>query len=197
MELKEDAHVVTSDGKAAGRIHRVVIDPETKKVTHLVIKSGLLGMDDKVVEVQKVDIASPEAVTLLCTAEELKFMPPFIMTQYTPVSGGTFSSAATLYPNPIPDNSAVSETRRTIPEELIALKEGAPVVSVDDEQIGKIERVITDPESGQVTHFILAKGRRHKERKQIPFEWVDKLNEDKVRLTVNSAQLEELPVVEE
>jgi sporulation protein YlmC with PRC-barrel domain len=42
MELQQSTNVYTSDGKEAGSLNRVVIEPETNKVTHIIIKSGLI-----------------------------------------------------------------------------------------------------------------------------------------------------------
>ena len=38
MKFKENAEVLTSTGDMVGRIDRVVIDPKSNEVTHLVVK---------------------------------------------------------------------------------------------------------------------------------------------------------------
>jgi len=38
MQFKENAEVVTSSGDKVGRIDRVVIDPKSNELTHLVVK---------------------------------------------------------------------------------------------------------------------------------------------------------------
>ena len=60
MEFKEGASVVTTDEKVAGHLNRVVIDPETNQVTHIVIQRGLLDKVDLVVEVQISGEPAPE-----------------------------------------------------------------------------------------------------------------------------------------
>jgi hypothetical protein len=118
-------------------------------------------------------------------------------TEYTPVYSESISAAPMLNKNPILDHPKVVEVKRTIPEKLIALKEGVHVVSMNGEYLGNIERVNTDPKSGQVTGFIISKGLLNKERKLIPFDWVDVHREDKVYLTVKTQQLEDLPEFQE
>lgn len=193
MEFKEGASVITTDDKVAGHLQRVVIDPDTNQVTHIVIRRGLLDKVDLVIDAQNIGAASPEKVTLLCTADDIQSMPPFKITQYAPAPGQVDSTAPALYPNTLVTPPVVTETNRTIPEELIALKEGASVFSHDREHVGDVRRVITDPEGGQVTRFVIAKGLLFKENKSIPFEWVDQLGEDEVSLTVDSQRVKELP----
>ncbi|OGO38732.1 MAG: hypothetical protein A2W35_21900 [Chloroflexi bacterium RBG_16_57_11] len=197
MEFKEGTSVMTADGKVAGRLRRVVIDPETNQVTHIVIQSGLIDRIDRVVDVQRIGSASRENVTLLCIADDLELMPPFNITQYTPVDSQVVPLVPMSFANPLPAPPMIVETNRSIPEDLIALKEGAPVFSVDDEHVGNVKRVITDPEDGQITRLIVAKGLILKENKSIPIAWVDVLGEDKVSLIVDSQQIKDLPEFQE
>jgi sporulation protein YlmC with PRC-barrel domain len=48
MELKPDAGVFTSKGKAVGQVDRVVIDPKTKNVSHIVVRKGLIQTESRV-----------------------------------------------------------------------------------------------------------------------------------------------------
>ena len=195
MELKEGTTVHTSDGKDAGRLSRVVIDPETNEVTHVVIKRGLINKEDKVIAVDKIAFSTPDEVTLLCNAEELNEMSPLEIAQYVAVSGPRGGDEH--FTNPAPERYVVSELIRTIPDELVALKEGAPVLSADHEQVGHIERVITPPDSGQVTYFIVSQGLLLKARKLVPIEWVASLRDDKVFLDVGTQQLKDLPPLQD
>ncbi len=131
-------------------------------------------------------------------------MPPFVIEHYVPVNAAdtrhgkstdeTYVSATPMfYSYPAPERYLISEEKRTIPDELTALKEGAPVISADHERVGAIERVITHPDTGQVTHFVIAKGLLLKERKLIPIRWVKMLGEDEVDLFVGTRQIKDLP----
>ena len=42
MQFKENARVITAGGQKVGRIDRVVLDPKSKELTHLVVKKGFL-----------------------------------------------------------------------------------------------------------------------------------------------------------
>ena len=202
MDFKEGESVYTSDGTEAGRLHRVVIDPETHAVTHIVIQRGLLNKEDKVVAVEKIISSLQDGVILDCSAEELNEMAPLNTTHLVPMTGSggrdTYVSGAPgSFLNQSPEDYVVEEITRTIPEKLVALKEGAQVVSADDDQVGNIERVVTDPQTLQVTHFIVSQGLLRKVRKIVPIGWVSMWDEDKVFLEVGTQQLKELPEFEE
>jgi uncharacterized protein YrrD len=72
------------------------------------------------------------------------------------------------------------------------LKEGAKVLSEDDQYVGNVEQVLTDPEADRATHFVIAQGLLLKARKLIPIEWVADLGADEVHLAVDAKLLEEL-----
>ena len=42
MQFKQGAEVFSSNGERVGTIHRTVIEPDTREITHLVIQKGLL-----------------------------------------------------------------------------------------------------------------------------------------------------------
>ena len=104
------------------------------------------------------------------------------------------TAAPMLYPNTLVTPPVITETNRTIPEQLIALKEGAPVFSHDKEHVGGRRSChYRSRGGGQVTRFVIAKGLLFKEHKSIPYEWVDQLGEDEVSLTVDSQMVKQLP----
>lgn len=51
MQFKKHAEVVSSDGEKIGTLDRVVIDPKTREVAYLVVRSGLLLPEDKLIPV--------------------------------------------------------------------------------------------------------------------------------------------------
>lgn len=82
MRLKQHATVVTAEGNEVGRVDRVVMDPTTKEVTHVVVHKGFLFAEDKVVPISLIDAASEERVTLREDAGDLQALPVFEETHY-------------------------------------------------------------------------------------------------------------------
>jgi hypothetical protein len=74
----------------------------------------------------------------------------------------------------------------------VPLKEGADVVTADNEHVGDVERVFADPENERATHFVIAEGLIFKDKKLIPTAWIEAMDEETVYLSVDSDFLGEL-----
>jgi uncharacterized protein YrrD len=85
MQFKENASVVTAGGQKVGRIDRVVLDPKSKELTHLVVKKGFLFTEDKVVSLDDVDTATEDQVVLKQGRDDPDEFPDFEETHYVPV----------------------------------------------------------------------------------------------------------------
>lgn len=214
MQFKDGASVYTEDGERVGQIDRVVIDPGSKEVTHLVVEKGFLFTEDKVVPISLIGPTREEKITLRKNVSDLEKLPDFIESNYIPTTRmdkplekmrrGSQVSTIYAYP-PLGTNWStgiyemrnrphfVEEKERNIPEDEVALKEGAMVITRDKEYIGDIEGIFTDQYEDRVTHLLISKGLITKEKKLVPVIWVAKVLEDKVFLIVDSQQVENIP----
>ena len=77
MKFKQDTDILTADGEKIGQIDRVVVDPRTNEVTHLVIRQGFLFPEDHVISVDEVEQATDDQVTLKSTKKALPDLPLF------------------------------------------------------------------------------------------------------------------------
>ena len=109
--------------------------------------------------------------------------PPYYSTPYGTPTGYT---APFIQPY-------VVEIDRNIPEGTVPLREGAQVISKDEKHVGDVDDVLTDPDTEQVTHFVISRGLLLHERKLIPVNWVDKIGENRVHLAVGSKTIQRLP----
>ena len=215
MQFKEGARVFLANQDEVGSLARVVIDPRTAEITHLILNRSQLLPDQKVVPIELVDSADEERVRLRKEVQDLEDFPGFEERFYREMTaaernrtGYARQTPGPLYwyppyglatplshPTYIP-NTAV-ETVRNIPKRAVPLREGAGVLSADDEQVGEVERVFSDPRSDAVTHFLISQGLLFKKHKLVPADWVEKISEDWVHLAVGSEQLSDLPDYEE
>ncbi len=85
MKFKEGTSVYTAEGEQVGEIVRVVIDPRTNEVTHLVVEKGFLFVTDRVVPIALVDTATVERVVLREDVEDLESLPRFEQAHYVSV----------------------------------------------------------------------------------------------------------------
>ncbi|MBZ0291336.1 MAG: PRC-barrel domain-containing protein [Anaerolineae bacterium] len=82
MQFKNGTNVFTANGKEVGHIDRVVIDPRSQHVTHVVVRAGFLFTEDKLVPVELIKSADDDRVTLQSAAGDLDDLRPFEETHY-------------------------------------------------------------------------------------------------------------------
>lgn len=210
MELKKGTTVETPAGESVGHIDRVVMNPRTKEVTHVVVRKGFLFSEDKVVPISLIASTSEDRVMLREDAGDLQQLPAFEETHYHTVNeselgreSGRVGYAPPLYwyppvigmgpmTYPYPGPGYVAETQENIPQGTVALKEGAKVISSDGKHVGNVERIFTEPQADRATHLLISRGLLLKERKLVPMSWVSDVTEDEAYLSVGSGTLEEL-----
>jgi uncharacterized protein YrrD len=210
---------MTKDGHKAGHLERVVIDPRSKEVTHLIVGRGFLLAEDKVVPIDWVSSTDSETVRLARNQEAVDQLPDFEQLHYiqlseqdeqvqalegtaeplywypplVPTSGAYAGQFEYPMAVPYPERFGVPVLDQNIPEDAVPLKEGARVVSKLGDHVGSVERVFLEPEHDHVTHLLISKGVLLKERKLIPATWIDEILEDEVRLAVGSNLIEQVP----
>jgi uncharacterized protein YrrD len=217
MQFKQGANVSTYDGKNVGSVDRVVLNPKTKEVTHIVVRKGILFNEDKIVPLDLVATATEDKVTLRQDAADLDKLPPFEEVHYIPLDESEMTTVA--YPvgwaspfywyEPLGSSMTYanygagyhfpyrSETEQNIPEDTVALKEGARVISEDDQYVGNVKRVFTRSDNDRASHFLISEGLIFKDRKLVPTSWIHDIQEDEVHLNVNAATLKNLPEFQE
>ena len=215
MQFKQGANVSTYDGKNVGSVDRVVLNPKTKEVTHIVVRKGFLFNEDKLVPLSIVASATEDKVMLRADAIDLDKLPPFEEVHYVPLDESEALTVA--YPvgwaspfywyEPLAGSMAYpeygptyagqqpyrSETEQNIPEDTVALKEGARVISDDDQHVGNVERVFTQTGNDRASHFLVSAGLIFKDHKLVPTSWIHDMQEDEVHLNVNAGTLKNLP----
>lgn len=213
LELKEGTSVFTAGGEEVGKINRLVLEPATNEVTHIVVQKGWLFAEDKVVPIDWVASATEERVVLNENTGDFDELPPFEETHFirvteevsSPADYPTYRYAPAYYWYPPHGYIGYPvgyygwppvETQRNIPGNTVPVSEGADVMSSDGEHVGDVERIFVDPESNRATHFLVSEGLLFKERKLVPAHWVRTVEEDKVHLNVSSQMLEHLPAYE-
>lgn len=216
MEFRQETPVVTTDGKAVGKLDRIVVDPLSEEVTHLVVRKGMVFSDDRVVPADRIEEATADRIRLKDDAEAAKQHPKLKESCYVALdedeversgfeAGMGLSGAPMLYGyNPIDDRPSgelppgvpppriVADTCTNVPKGAVVLSEGTAVLGADGKKLGSVERVVSrgDPSVGRVTHFVISSGLLKKERRLIPIEWVEAIEDEAVQLAVGSHLVE-------
>lgn len=84
MEFKRHAPVYTVNEEQVGVVDRVVLDPQSNEVSHIVIRHGWLFTEDKVAPIELIEQATAEQVLLRRDIKNLDDLPPFEEVSYLP-----------------------------------------------------------------------------------------------------------------
>jgi uncharacterized protein YrrD len=208
IKLMKNAEVFSSKGEKIGLLDRVVLDPETKQVSHIVVEKGIIFSTSKVIPISYVNLGG-ERITLTEDAMELEDLPDFIETSYISTTQANdpeqIVDAIYFYPPQhvawwrtggriwYPKQRYVLKTMKSIPEDMVALEEGAKVFGRDGEEIGNLEEVIVESSEKRATHIVVSRGFFSAEHKLIPTLWITDVVEKEVYLSIDSELFEHLP----
>jgi hypothetical protein len=209
-EFRIGARASCSDG-SCGEVRRLIIDPATDTVTHLVIQRGHRQEAGRLVPVQLVDTSAGE-LRLRCTlaqfdqldhAEEEEliegsmpdssdFVGDSLQYGTSDTAYATVGGAAQLIGvGPMPKHP------RTIIEDVVPVGEtqvgpGERVHAVDGE-IGRVQGFIVNPGDDRVTHVLLQEGHLWGRKEvAIPISAVTEV-EPEIRLNLTKKQVGDLP----
>lgn len=196
-----DAAVHTRDGEA-GRVWKVAMDPRDRKVTHLIVHKGVLFGRNVVVPIAHVTKMGKGEVWLDTSNDELKAYPDYEETAFTEPSEGwdyplAFPMGGIIWPlqpgwagvNPmlLPGTHVVEN----IPEDDVALESGTAVECTDG-HCGRIDRVIVDDHSNEMTGFVIRRGFMFARDVKAPMSWIARVEKDAVHLKLSKRQVEEM-----
>jgi uncharacterized protein YrrD len=183
-----------------GQLAKVVLEPETWRVTHLIVQTGLLLKEAHVVPVEEVTSATDEAIHLSLTTGELQQSTPYKEKHYeVPVESGQYGSYGRGDVLVNPQGSVITPhvpmqkvtMHEGVDQTLALLKKGTSVRNVNGE-VGKLEHVITDAESNEVTHLVMRHGLILPHHLLIPVEIITEIGEDSIFIEATDDALKTL-----
>jgi uncharacterized protein YrrD len=206
LEFQQDAIVVVSNGDEIGHISRVVMRPETKEVTHIVVRmKSLLKKVEKLIPVSQITATTEGQIVLSSAVEDLESLVPFEEEDLIQVEGSTpgisppsqspsaFGTTINL-PAYMPPSGEkfITRIKQNIPEGTVAVEEGAKVITEEGKYVGKLERIVTELPEDQATHLLISKGFIAEEKRLIPIGWVQRMGEKEIHLGVKEETVDEL-----
>ena len=190
LQFTIGARASCTDGHC-GEVRRLIIDPATEIVTHLVIQPGHRQEAGRLVPVHLVETADGE-IRLRCTRAEFGELDhaaerDLVAGAEAPqiVEHGGVSGAALRQTTVLEDVIPVGETE---------VGPGEPVHAVDGE-IGRVQGFLVSPGDDRVTHVLLQEGHLWGRKKiAIPLSAVTGVDAG-IRLNLTKEQVGELPPV--
>jgi sporulation protein YlmC with PRC-barrel domain len=192
-EFAMGAEASCTDGPG-GKVTRVIIDPATETVTHLVIEpKNWLGAAGRLVPLNLVEATTADGIRLRCTVAEFGRLEAAEETEVLDGVAGGLGLGGLYSPMGLP------APVQAIVEDVVPLGEadvsrGEPVHAVDG-PIGRVEGLRVDPVDHRVTHVLLQEGHLWGRREVvIPASAVAKV-EGGIWLNLTKEQVEGLPPV--
>jgi sporulation protein YlmC with PRC-barrel domain len=192
-EFTIGTHARCSDGPC-GEVSRIVIDPASRTVTHLVIEpKHHHRMLARLVPVHLVDI-TPGELSLRCTLAEFGNLEAAEATQLVQgVPAGGLGPAGMDSPLGIP-HAVETVVEDVVPAGESEVRHGERVHALDGE-IGEVQGFIVNADDDRVTHVLLKEGHLWGRKEvAIPITAVRGV-ENGIMLNLTKQQVEDLPAV--
>jgi sporulation protein YlmC with PRC-barrel domain len=173
MRLDLDAKVRASDGEDIGSVDRAIVDPHTNEVTHIVVRTGAIFGRDIMVPREDLERGNQEGDTLhlTLTKEEMERLPDFVAEQYMPPppawvgpAGYGFPSSSYVWPVAVDPTMGVMPIAVPVDDEeiedpdVVTITKGALVLDRNADDIGVVDDVRFDGDTGRLQGFVLRVG---------------------------------------
>lgn len=196
-----------------GELEDVVIDPITKRVTHLVAKPHHGDGVARLVPIELVESGGgdQEEISLRCTSDDVRALDhveefAYLRLGEAPVSDPDWDvgvqdvlalpyyegSEFTGYAGGGMGDAGVTYDR--VPKGEVEIRRASTVAATDADFVGTVDGLVVD--DGHVTHFVLERGHLWGKREiTIPIGAVAKVTNDAVSLSLSKAEVEALPSI--
>jgi hypothetical protein len=200
-ELPFDAKIICTDGHNGTSV-AFALHPVPRKITHLVVEDS--DGHQRLVPLQVVDKTSDDEIFLICTEQELKEMPLFLVTEFVqraPQQSGDWSEEEGEWEDGIDVSQFESTTDapgmpvvvEKVPPGEIAFHRATDIEATDG-HVGVVEKFLIEAGSGQITHLVMHKGHLWNKRNiMIPLSAVESIDYDSVYLNVDQETAENFP----
>ena len=190
LQFTIGARASCTDGHC-GEVRRLIIDPATEIVTHLVIQPGHRQEAGRLVPVRLVETADGD-IRLRCTRAEFGELDH--AAERDLVAGAESPQIVGSRGMTGPALRAATVLEDVIPVGETEVGPGEPVHAVDGEN-GRVQGFLVSPGDDRVTHVLLQEGHLWGRKKiAIPLSAVTGVDAG-IRLNLTKQQVEELPPV--
>jgi hypothetical protein len=204
LHLSTSAGVHFHDGQS-GSLRKLVLDPSTHRVTHLVVRAGLFQKHEWVIPIAVVGHATPEEIRLNVSQDQLTQYPEYREAEFVrpdddwEMSSGRpnehvlfgFSSMGLFEYK----QAAIPMIRRRItwgvPEGEMVIGR-AMVVRNHHGDVGKVDHLWIDRDSWEITHIVVQRGLLPNHT-IIPVAWIEGVDESGIFIRGDDTELQKLP----
>ena len=195
MDIPVNADVYC-DGHRCGVSTYIIMNPTTKKITHLVVKEKSFPHIERLVPIEFVLETSPQKIQLRCTPNQLEELESFIETDFTRTVIPEYASSKFMtWPYVIPETEMIPVPHKRIPPGELAVRRGAHVEATDG-HAGRVDEFLVNPTDGYITHLVLREGHLWGQKDvTIPVSQIDHIENNTVHLKLDKHSVEALPSI--
>jgi len=195
MDLPVNADVYCDDHHCGVSTY-IIINPTTKKVTHLVVKEKAVPHIERLVPIELVSETSAQKIHLRCTPNQLEGLDSFIETEFTrTVIPEYIGSQFMGWPYVIPETEMIPVAHERIPPGELAVRRGARVEATDG-HAGRVDEFLVNPADGYITHLVLREGHLWGQKEvTVPVSQIDHIEDNAVHLKLDKHSVEVLPSI--
>ena len=205
INIPVNAGVECTDGVCGVSTH-IVINPISKKITHLVVKQREFPHIERMVPVEWITQTTSNLIQLECTKEEFSHQETFTETEYVkldpvdlpPVALAPFTGETYFYwPYSVPESERyIPVEHERVPPGELAIRRGAQVKATDG-HVGQVDEFLVDPRDEHITHLIMREGHLWGQKDvSIPISNIKLIAENTVYLKLSKDEVKALPVNE-
>jgi len=198
LDLNIGAQVHCKD-QHCGKLIKLVVEPEARQVTDLIVEKGLLLKHDRVLPLSTVGWVTNSEIYLNFEHNELGSYPEYHERESqepAPEAKGE-SYATTLTPGfgPVVETRAVPMIRKRIYEGIapgrVVIGHRTAIENLH-QTVGHVDHIVVDSASGQITHLVMRRGLLA-EYVVIPGDQIKSIDEQSVFVEVSEEELAALP----
>jgi sporulation protein YlmC with PRC-barrel domain len=195
MDIPVNAEVHCADGPC-GRSTYIILNPMTRRVTHLVVKEKRFPHTEYLVPIDYVVEATSQLIRLRCAGHELVTFETFIETEFVSSNFPEYIGDPYMtWPYVVPEAETLPMEHERIPPGELAIRRGARVEATDG-HVGRVDEFLVDPTNGYITHLVLREGHLWGQKDvTIPVSQIDHIEEDSVYLKLDKHSIEMLPTI--
>ena len=154
INIPLDVDVECTDG-LAGISSSVIVNRKTLQATHFVAKEKERPQTERLVPIEYVQESAADRIRLSCTINELQEMQEFVTINYRQVEIIRYSASNYgAVPYYTPEIETYEYHEEQVPMGAVSIRSGLEV-QASDGKVGRTANLLEDPESGQITHFVL------------------------------------------
>ena len=191
IELPLNADVLCMDG-VCGQSLELVIDPEDRQLTHLVVKENYGEQVERLVPIGMISGTGSNKIHLCIDKQDLEDLDVFcerdvVMEQYgNHVADGKFQS----YSFPVTRQFVVES--KAVPGGNLSFDKDTFVEAVDG-RMGKLEKMLVHPQSEGITHMVVRNGSVFGPREcNVPISAIERFSDNTIFLNLNKKEVREL-----